>query len=206
LTAAVLAYDTPVVDNATLIETLGVVFGIAGVWLTIRQNIWCWPVGIVSVSAFAYVFFGARLYGSAGLQLAYVGLSAYGWYSWRRPQQDGGTLHVTRAPRPWNWSLGAAGALCAAGLGLLLRDHTNASLPFIDAGTTSFSLVAQFMSTRKWIENWLIWIVVDLVYVGMYLSQRLYPTTGLYAAFLVLAVLGYREWRISMRVTAGVVR
>ena len=87
-------------------------------------------------------------------------------------------------------------------LGLFLRHRTDAALPFPDAATTAFSLVAQWMATRKWLENWLVWIAVDVVYVAMYVSQGLLPTAGLYAAFLVLASFGYREWRASMG-TAG---
>jgi nicotinamide mononucleotide transporter len=87
--------------------------------------------------------------------------------------------------------------------GLFLKHRTDAALPFPDAATTAFSLVGQWMATRKWLENWLVWIFVDAVYVAMYVSQRLYPTAGLYAAFLVLATLGYREWRSSMRAHRG---
>ena len=94
--------------------------------------------------------------------------------------------------------LGLAGLAFAVGLGLFLRYGTDAALPTWDAGTTSFSLVAQWMTTRKWIENWKLWIAVDVVYVGMYLSQGLYPTAALYVTFLVLAVLGYREWLSSL--------
>jgi nicotinamide mononucleotide transporter len=185
-------------DLATLIETSGVVFGIAGVWLTIRQHVWCWPVGIVSVALFAVVFFNARLYGSAVLQLGYVAISVYGWYAWRHPRPGERELAVTRTPVTWRWVLGGAALAGTAVLGVFLRDRTDAVLPLVDAGTTSFSLAAQFMTTRKWIETWIVWVAVDVVYVGMYVSQRLYATGGLYAVFLVLAVLGYREWRVSM--------
>ena len=83
----------------------------------------------------------------------------------------------------------------AAGLGVFLQYRTDAALPLLDAATTSFSLVAQWMTTRKWIDNWLVWIVVDVVYVGMYLSLGLYPSAGLYVVFLALATMGFREWR-----------
>jgi nicotinamide mononucleotide transporter len=101
-------------------------------------------------------------------------------------------------PRRWRLPVAVAGSLFAVGLGWLLRTRTDAALPFVDGATTSFSLIAQWMTTRKWIGNWLIWIAVDVVYVGMYLSQGLYPTSGLYVVFLGLAVAGYREWARSM--------
>jgi nicotinamide mononucleotide transporter len=90
------------------------------------------------------------------------------------------------------------GAAGAGLLGMALARHTDASLPFWDSSTTSFSLVAQFMQTRKWLENWMVWIAVDVVYVGMYAYKSLYPTAGLYSVFLVLAVLGLREWKQSL--------
>jgi nicotinamide mononucleotide transporter len=185
-------------DVASLAEIVGVAFGIAGVWLTIRQSVWCWPVGLVNVSAFAFVFFRARLYGSASLQLVYAALCLYGWYTWKHPGGGERVLPVTRTPVRWLAGLCGGAILAAAAFGVFLRDRTDAALPFLDAACTAFSLVAQWMTTRKWIENWVIWIGVDVVYVGMYLSQRLLPTAGLYAVFLVLAVLGYREWRRSL--------
>jgi nicotinamide mononucleotide transporter len=184
--------------DMSVVEALGVAFGIAGVWLTIRQRIWCWPVGLVNVTLFAFVFFHARLYGAAALQLVYVALSVYGWYQWQHPGSDERALPVSWTPRRWWIGLVVAGSTCAAGLGVFLQYRTDAALPLLDAATTSFSLVAQWMTTRKWIDNWLVWMAVDVVYVGMYLSQRLYPTAGLYVVFLVLATLGFREWRRSI--------
>jgi nicotinamide mononucleotide transporter len=191
--------------DMSVAEALGVAFGIAGVWLTIRQRIWCWPVGLVNVTLFAFVFFHARLYGAAALQFVYVVLSVYGWYRWQHPGPDQPALPVSWMPRRWWIGLGIAGSAFAAGLGVFLQYRTDAALPLLDAATTSFSLVAQWMTTRKWIDNWLLWIVVDVVYVAMYLSQRLYPTAGLYAVFLVLATLGFREWHRSIGRQEGLI-
>jgi nicotinamide mononucleotide transporter len=179
----------------SLTETIGVLFGIAGVWLTIRRNVWCWPVGLVNVVLFVFVFFHARLYGAAVLQLVYVVISFYGWYRWLHPGPDLLELPVSWTPLRWWGGLGMAGVALAVGFGLFLRYRTDAVLPFLDAATASFSLVAQWQTARKWIDNWLVWIAVDLVYIGMYLSQRLYPTAILYAVFLVLAAIGFHEWR-----------
>ncbi len=184
--------------NLELIEPLAVLTGIAGVWLTVRQRVWCWPVGLVSVTLFAVLFFRARLYGSAGLQLVYAALSLYGWYAWRHPTDGGRDLRVTRTPARWWPVLALAGVAGALVLGVMLRDRTDAALPLVDGATTAFSLIAQWMTTRKWIETWILWVGVDTVYVGMYASQGLYATAGLYVVFLVLAVIGYFEWRRSM--------
>ncbi len=181
-----------------LAETAGVAFGVLYVWLAVRESVWCWPAGLVNAALFLVVFFHARLYGASALQGVYLVLSLYGWWQWLRGGAEQGRLAVSRTPRVWAWALAAAGGLGTLGLGLYLRLRTDAALPFPDAATTAFSLAAQWMTTRKWIENWLLWIAVDLVYLAMYLSQRLYATTGLYLVFLVMAVLGYREWRRSL--------
>jgi nicotinamide mononucleotide transporter len=180
------------------IEIAGVLTGVVAVWLTTRQNAWCWPVGIVSVLLFVGIFFEARLYGAMGLQIVYVALSAYGWYAWVRGGEGHGPLRVSRtAPLVLAAAL-AAGVVAACALGLWLARRTNEALPITDAATTSFSLVAQWMQTRKLIENWWIWLVVDIVYVGMNLSQGLFWTAGLYAVYTALALAGLREWRRSM--------
>jgi nicotinamide mononucleotide transporter len=187
------------VEFYTVVEYAGVAFGILGVWLTIRQHVWCWPAGLINVALFTVVFFHARLYGSMLLQGVYLVLSAYGWYAWLRGSSDHGALRVSRTPRRWlaGWLAGAL--ISGVALGAVLAMRTDQALPYWDAGATTCSLAAQWMTTRKWIENWLVWIVVDVVYVGMYVSQQLYPTAALYGVFLVMAALGYREWRASMR-------
>ena len=179
-------------------EAVGVAFGIASVWLIARQQVWGWPVGLVNAALFIVVFRDARLYAAMGLQVAYVGLLLYGWHSWRRAGPGHHTLRVTLTPRgllPWLIGLGAVGA---AALGTMLSRHTDASLPFLDATLTAFSLVAQAMQARKWIENWVVWLVVDACYVAMYAYKHLFLTAGLYLVFLGLAVMGLVEWRKSM--------
>jgi nicotinamide mononucleotide transporter len=184
--------------TADLFEIVGVLTGILGVWLTTRQRIWCWPIGIVSVSAFMVVFFRAKLYGAMGLQCVYVGLLAYGWYSWRRGSEGRGPLRVSRLPRRLAIGLLVLGAVASGAAGYWLRARTDHALPYVDGFTTSFSLVAQWMQARKHLENWLVWVVVDVVYVGMSLSQGLVLTAGLYAVYIGLAVVGFRDWRRSM--------
>jgi nicotinamide mononucleotide transporter len=190
------------IEARTAVEIAGVAFGAVYIWLAIRENPWCWPFGILNAALFLVVFAQARLYSNAALQAVYVVVSFYGWYEWRHGGKDHGRLAVSRTPWLWLLSLGFAGAIGALALGVFLRHRTDAALPFSDAATTAFSLAAQWMATRKWIENWLVWIAVDVVYVVMYVSQALLPTAGLYAAFLVLAAVGYRQWRTSMG-TAG---
>lgn len=187
----------------TWVEITGVGFGFIAIWLTVREDWRCWPVGLVYVACFTVVFWEARLYAAAVLQLVYAGLAVYGWHSWVRGGENHGGLKVSASPRKVLGALLLGGTIVAAVLGTMLGHFTDAALPASDAATTAFSLVAQALQTRKWIENWLIWIVVDAVYLAMYLSQGLYLTAVLYAAFLVLAVLGWRAWRRSMAMTAA---
>jgi nicotinamide mononucleotide transporter len=187
-------------------EVAGAVFGIVAVWLTARQNPWCWPVGLLNVGLFIVVFHQAKLYADMGLQVVYVALCLYGWHRWLHGGPQHGALAVSRTPARAAMLLAAAGAAGGALLGVTLYRHTDASLPFWDSSTTSFSLVAQWMQARKWLENWMVWIVVDVVYVGMYLQKRLYFTAVLYAVFIALAVLGLAQWRRSLAPEAAPAR
>jgi nicotinamide mononucleotide transporter len=182
----------------SLLEIAGVLTGIVAIWLTTRERVWCWPVGIVSVLLFVGVFYRARLYGAMGLQVAYVGLAAYGWYAWTTGGHDHSPLRVSRTPLGTAAIAGAAGLVATAALAIWLRQQTDESMPLTDAATTAFSLVAQWMQTRKLIENWWVWLAVDVVYVGMNLSQGLFWTAGLYAVYCGLAVAGLIEWRRSL--------
>lgn len=178
----------------TPLEIAGFLTGVVAVWLTTRQVIWCWPIGIVNVSLYAVVFYQARLYADMGLQVIYALLCAYGWWAWRRGEQ-GHELPVRRLGLRGGVIALGAGTAAAVALGTLLAHHTDASLPYLDAGTAAFSLVAQALQTRKVLENWLLWILVDVVYIGMYIAKDLWLTAVLYALFLTLAASGWWSWR-----------
>lgn len=179
------------------LEGIAAVFGVVSVFLSTRQNIWSWPTAIVNVGLYTIVFYQGRLYGQMGLQPVYLALSIYGWYQWLHGGEKHSELRVSRAsPR----LLLLVGGLAVTGwlaLASILR-QTDAALPWLDALLTMASLAAQWMMTRKILENWLLWIAVDLVYVPMFISQKLYATAMLYFAFLVLAVMGFIEWKRSV--------
>jgi nicotinamide mononucleotide transporter len=180
------------------LELVAVVLTLLAVFLTARQVIWCWPLAMVSVTLYAVVFFQAKLYADMGLQALYFGLAIYGWWAWRHGGRDHGELHVTLASTKMKLPLAAIGAVAGILLGQTLSRFTDASLPFMDSALTAFSIVGQWMQTRKLLEAWLVWLGVDVFYVGMFLYKGLYLTAGLYAVFLVLAVMGYSSWRRSM--------
>lgn len=171
--------------------------------LAIRQVPWCWPIGIGNALLFLVAYANARIYGAAGLQAVYVVVSIYGWYQWLHGGAGHGRLEVSRTPGAWAVGLLLSGVAVSLALGLFLKQRTDDALPFVDAAVTAFSLVAQWMATRKWLENWLLWILLNVSNVAICISQGLYPMSALYAFFLVLAVFGFREWSRSMRAGEG---
>jgi len=179
-------------------EVTGVVTGILGVWLTTRQHIWCWPVGLVAVLSYVVVFFDAKFYAAMALQIVFVVLILYGWYEWLHGGADEGALRVSRVPRRFVVPLAMTGMIASALLGFGLRRLTDEALPFIDAFAMSFSLIAQWMQARKYLETWVLWILLDVIYIGMGLSQGLNLTAILYLVYVGLALLGFRDWRRAL--------
>ena len=180
------------------LEIAAVLFTLANVWLAVKQNIWTWPTGIGSVILYGIVFYQSHFYSNAGLQLVYLGLCIHGWYEWLHGGANHGELHVRRTTRrQWAACIVSGIILTAAIIGLL-RWTSDATFPLEDAFTTAFSLVGQWMMNEKLLENWVIWLLVDLVYVPMFFFGHARLTAGLYAVFCVLAVRGYVEWKRSL--------
>ena len=183
---------------ANWLENLAVAFGLASVYLSTREKISSWPVAIINVGIFFFVFWKAKLYADAVLQIVYLLLSVYGWYEWLFGGVNKARLEVSRA-RMRDWVILVPLAIAfAIGLGTFLARHTDSPVPYLDASLTATSLVAQWMMTRKQLENWVIWIAADIVYVPTFLARHLPSTAVQYAVFLVLAVMGYVSWRKSL--------
>ena len=189
------------------LEIAGTILGVVGVGLMIRQSIWGWPVGLVQVSLYVWIFFEARLYSDSILQLIFIGLQSYGWWHWHRARRDPARvapeLPVTRLSVPAAVTLGLGGLVVTAGWGEFMRRTTDAALPHWDAFILIFSVTAQWLQARKILECWLGWIIVNVVAVGVYWTKDLHLTAGLYVVFLGLAVWGWRAWRASSRVEQG---
>ena len=181
----------------TIHEIIGTVTGVAGVWLAARENIWTWPMGMLSTLMLIYVCYDARLYADVGLNIFYFITSGYGWYAWLHadPQNTREALPIART-QPQQWlSLVAFSLIFTGALGYFLTHFTNADLSYTDSATTGVSLAGYWMMARKKLENWLVWLLVDSVYVGIYLYKELYLLAGLYFVFLILATDGYLKWR-----------
>jgi nicotinamide mononucleotide transporter len=186
----------------TWIEALGAITGLISVWLTVRNNVWCWAWGIASVLLYGAIFFREKLYADMALQLVFCGMNAYGWYEWLH----GGDSHkervITRLPKSIIPFSAVATLLFAIGSALFLRRFTDATLPEMDALLTSMSLCAVWMQARKYCESWLVWLCADVLYVGMFISKALWLTAALYLVFVVMAWIGYREWSSIIRKTS----
>ena len=176
-------------------ETLAALVSVAGVWLSTQRHPWCWPVGLVSVLLYAWVFVDARLYSDALLQGVFGAAIIYGWNRWLHHLGDDGRVRV--APLPGRRALRhiALGVLGAMALGWFMHRHTNAALPWLDAALAAFSMVAQWWTIRRHAAVWWMWIAVDVIYIGLYLYKDLYITALLYAGFVLLAVAGLRTWQ-----------
>jgi nicotinamide mononucleotide transporter len=185
------------------LEIIAVVTSFLAIWLTARRRMLCWPVNLVACALYFKLFLDVRLYADMVLQALFGLAILYGWIVWARGKADkGAAVVVPLAPRPAMAGL-VAGALGAVGIGWFASHYTNAALPWMDSALSSFSLVAQYWTARRHAANWLIWIAVDILYVGMFVFKGLLLTAGLYAVMVLLAVMGYVRWTAPKTVRAG---
>ncbi|MFD8951047.1 nicotinamide riboside transporter PnuC [Streptomyces xanthophaeus] len=177
-------------------EVPGFVTGALCVWLVARQHVANWPVGIANNVFFVVLFVQSGFYAGAGLQVVFVALAAYGWWSWTHGGGPGTAeaLPVRRTTRAEWAGLAAAGAVVVLALTLLLSRATDSTVPFWDAATTGLSLAATYGQCRKLVECWWLWIAADLIYIPLYAYQGLHLTAALYVGFLALCVAGLRAW------------
>jgi len=184
------------------LEFVAVVFGIISVLLSVRQNIWSWPTALVNVALFFVLFFKSGLYSEMGLQVVYFVLSLYGWYEWLYGGKGHTELQVSRTSIKTAAALVVIGVVAWTALSRITARLPGVALPSLDAALATASLIAQWMMTRKLLENWALWVVLDIAYVGMFIFKGLYLTAANYAVYLVLAVLGHIAWKRSLMATA----
>jgi len=169
---------------ANWIEVVGVLTTLISTWLTMKRKIACWPIGLIALLAYLVVFYRARLYADALLQLGGLPLLFYGWWYWERGLRQVGEVRVVRLSGPSLIAGVAAGAAGSIALGVWMR-HAHAALPYLDSALTSYSVIGS-------------WIVVNVIYVGEFIYQNLLATALLYAILVVLSVMGLREWQRAM--------
>jgi nicotinamide mononucleotide transporter len=188
-----------IVDN--YFELSAAALGFVAIFLQIRQNVWYWLVSIIMVSMYIYIYIDAKLYADMSLQVYYLVISFYGWYLWlfgKSVNHHKTAISVSLSSGKLKSILGATALVLFFVIAWILVQFTNSDLPYWDSFTTSLSFVATWMLARKKLENWLIWIVVDAVSVGIYIYKELYPTAVLFLFLTVLAYVGYLRWQKDM--------
>ena len=177
------------------IEIVAVLLGIANILLIIRRSVWNYPFGIAMVTLYFFIFRDAKLYSDAGLQIFFVVVNLYGWWSWSRNKAEAGEVVVQRLGRDGLLAWVAGSVAATAAWGFVMSTHTDASYPFWDAGVAMLSVTGQILMTRRYLENWYWWIAVNAISIPLYIVKDLHLTAGLYALFLVLAAAGLWQWR-----------
>jgi nicotinamide mononucleotide transporter len=187
------------VSNKT--ELLGAILGIIYIRFSIKQNILTWPTGLLTSIIYILVFFNSRLYAAMGLQVYYVVISFYGWYYWLKgKKEDNKSLLPIQNVNKKLWiKIGVTSILIYIVILYVLIRFSDSDVPFMDSLTTSLSIVATWMLAKKFIENWIIWIFVDFMSIGLYIYKSLWPTVVLFAVYTIMAFFGYIEWRKDLK-------
>lgn len=186
------------IQQTTPIEWIATVSGFLCVWLAAKQHIWNWPISMVSVICYIWIFYENKLYGDTILQFYFLGTAIYGWYYWQK--NEASDDKPIRSLRPIEVGI-AAGTIIIVGLlfGYLLSKNTDTDVPYIDGLCTAMSLTAQFLMTRKILQNWIFWVIVDLLYIPLYFHKNLALTALLYLLFAIIAFKGYCDWKKEYR-------
>jgi nicotinamide mononucleotide transporter len=186
------------------LELIASLLGALAVWMVVKRNILNFPIGIVMVSLYAWIFWEAKLYSDMLLQVVFAFMQVQGWYLWSKKgaSTEEQSLAV-RSMQPRHWmGTGVVQVVGTLGLGYVMS-FTDASLPYLDAFAAVQSILAQWWLNKRYLENWILWIAVDELYLVIYSYKSLYYTTALYALFLGMAVAGYLEWRKHLTHNSG---
>lgn len=184
------------------IEIVAVVLGLINVTLVVRRSIWNYPFGLAMVALYAWIFFGAKLYSDALLQIFFFVVQLYGWLNWARSRADAGEVRVLLlSGGHWRIALLAC-AVASAIWGLVMLELTDAHYPWWDGSVAMISIVAQLLQSRRYLQSWYLWIAADVIAIPLFALKGLWITAGLYGVFLVLCLFGMAEWRRSLRKAA----
>jgi nicotinamide mononucleotide transporter len=176
-------------------ELVAAIVTALSIWLATRENIWYYPTGLVALVMYTWVYFDAKLYAESVLQVVCFVLMLYGWYEWLHGGAHKTELPVTRTPR-WAWIAGVTSGVLGSALVIAFQlRFTDNPNPYVDSSLFVWSLVTQWMTARKWIENWILWIVINTISVPLYVVRELWPTAVLYVVLWILAIVGYAKWR-----------
>lgn len=181
--------------SSTALEIAATLTGLLSVWLTARERIWAWPIGLVNVACFFYMFWEVKLYADMTLQVFFFILSIYGWIIWLTKRGNDKVRPTRRIQPAMAVILLISLVGLSAGWGYWLDHYTDASIPYVDAFIATLSLIAQYLLSNKVLENWYCWLLVDVLSIGMYAYKGLYAVAFLYVIFLGIAAMGLYSWR-----------
>ena len=182
---------------SNIVEIIGTVSGLLYLYLEIKQNKWLWPVGILTSVMYIFVFYTSKFYADMSLQFYYVLISVYGWFLWSRGKSSDQNeeLQVRSVTRPLFMGLVLCSLVIYLGISYVLVEFTDSPLPYWDAFTTALSIVATWMLAKKILEQWIVWVIVNVVSLALYIYKGLYPTSVLFFFYAALSVVGYLQWR-----------
>ena len=184
------------------IDWIGMLSGIIGVALSTRERLSAWPFFIICYSAYIYISLRSRLYAFGAMNTGFVFISVYGWCKWsgiiNTNQKNTDTLRISSLPQPFRPYLLGVIATGTLSIGLTLSLLTDGHLPFLDAFAVSNALLAQWMLSRKYLENWLFWIIANSTYIALFVSIQLWTSVILFSIFILLACKGWHDWKQSM--------
>lgn len=182
------------------LEIIGTLVGLVYLWLEYKASIWLWIAGLVMPAIYIFIYYDAKLYADMGINVYYLGAAFYGLAVWLmgKKTNENGELPITPTPRQTVFPMILVCVVSFFVIGWLLINYTDSDVPWFDSFTTALSIVGMWMLARKYLEQWLVWIVVDIVSSGLYIYKELYFTAGLYALYTVIAIFGYLNWKKMM--------
>lgn len=182
-------------DFALILQIVGTTLGLLYLWLEYKANIWLWIVGAIMPVVHGVLYFQSGIYADAAMQLYYVLAGVYGLVVWKRRPKKSDHGDIRHTPMKWIVPLVAVYAVLHVAFYFFLSEYTDSRVPLFDSMSTALSIVAMWMLSRKLVEQWLVWLVVDMISVGLYIYKGIPITAGLYALYCILAVAGYVRWR-----------
>ena len=177
------------------IEIIGALISLLYLRLEYKANIWLWPMGVITPLLYIYIFFASKFYAVMGINVYYLFACIYGWYCWKRNDAEGLGLHILRLPLHFVWKLFVIFIGLFTLIAWILIHFTDSPVPYGDALTTALSIVAMWMLAHKYAEQWLVWLVVNVISAGLYFGQALYPTSVLFMIYAIVSIFGYLKWK-----------
>jgi nicotinamide mononucleotide transporter len=185
-------------QTITPTEWVAVIFSLISVLLTIRKNIWCWPVGMIGIGGYFVLMLTNKLYADMTLQVIFFVQSIIGWYYWNKVTDQ--KIHITHMTQ-YDWRISIIILIGGSiSIGYLLHTHTDGTSPYVDATASVGSIIATWLLSKKRLENWWFWLFVDFIYIWLFLYKSLYASSILYAMFFGFAYWGYRSWKKEIHI------